>query len=429
MTTQMILALAVLVLMIVLIMFDVLPFGAPPLLADFLLVVLGLADIKTAFGGFTNNSVVMIAGFMAVMAALQKTRFMGKLKETMISLVTKGGYKSYALLIIIVMAGAALAGGGSTGYYVLILSLITAIPYQKQLPTSKLMMPLGFATNHPLVPFNVALYFGVATTVLESAGWTAGMSMAKFSLVNFCLSLGFLVWALMAYKLLPDHPIQEPTVDQKKNADGLDSEDALTPWQENVTIFAFGASVVCMMLMNQLGNIALAIPGLFGFILILTKVISFKEFRENYFAPVMIMMAGVVGVADALANTGFTAMVGDAVAAALGTNANPFIVIFLFAALTSTAACVTGSNMGSVYIFAPIAVATCMALNLNPIAAAAAVTCAGWQGHYMPIDGLPALIFGMGKYSMKEFWKFTVPMYIIRLIFLCAGAVIIFPMK
>ncbi|SFG13068.1 SLC13 family permease [Oribacterium sp. WCC10] len=428
MTTQMILALAVLVLMIALIMFDVLPFGAPPILAGFLLVALGLADVKTAFGGFTNNSVVMIAGFMAVMAALQKTRFMTKLKEIMINLVTKGGYKSYAFLIIIVMAGAALAGGGSTGYYVLILSLITAIPYQKQLPTSKLMMPLGFATNHPLIPFNVALYFGVASTVLESAGWTGGMSMAKFSIVNFCLSLGFLVWALLAYKLLPDHPIQEPTVDQQKNADGLDVV-TLTSTQENLTVVAFIASVVCMMLMNTIGDIAYVIPGILGFVLILAKVITFKEFRENYFAPVILMMAGVVGVADALANTGFTAMVGDTVAAALGTNANPFVVIFLFAVLTSTAACITGSNMGSVYIFAPIAVATCMALNLNPIAAAAAVTCAGWQGHYMPIDGLPALVFGMGKYSMKEFWKFTIPMYIIRLIFLCAGAVIIFPMK
>ncbi len=55
MTIQMILALAILVIMIGLIMFDVLPFGAPPLLACMLLVVSGLSTVPEAFAGFTNS--------------------------------------------------------------------------------------------------------------------------------------------------------------------------------------------------------------------------------------------------------------------------------------------------------------------------------------------------------------------------------------
>lgn len=47
-------------------------FGAPPLLACLLLVVSGLSTVQQAFAGFVNPSVVMIAGFMVVMAALQK---------------------------------------------------------------------------------------------------------------------------------------------------------------------------------------------------------------------------------------------------------------------------------------------------------------------------------------------------------------------
>ncbi len=59
---------------------------------------------------------------------------------------------------------------------------------------------------------------------------------------------------------------------------------------------------------------------------------------------------GVIGVADALAGTGFTAMVGDAVAGVLGSGVSPFVFIVAFALLTSTCATFTGSNMGSVYI-------------------------------------------------------------------------------
>ena len=427
MTIQMILALAILVIMIGLIMFDVLPFGAPPLLACMLLVVSGLSTVPEAFAGFTNSSVIMIASFMVVLAGVQKTRAMDKVKEALIALVNRGGYKSYVLLVIVVMVGASLVGGGNTGYYVLILSLISTILYTKKMPTSKLMMPLGFATNHPLIPINVALYYGVVSSVLETAGFMEPVSMIKFSAVNFAMAVAFLVWSLVAYRLLPDHPIAAAEVDAQAKIEKTKAVP-MEPWKEKVTVVAFVVSVVGMMLINNLGNMAYVIPGLSAMALLFMKVVDFKEFRENMFAPVILMMAGVIGVADALANSGFTAMIGEAIATALGTSVAPLLVIILFALLTSTCATFTGSNMGSVYIFAPIAIAACMSLGLNPTAAAAAVVVSGWQGGYMPIDGMPAMIMGMGKYKLPEFWKFTVPMYLIRIIALSVAAAVIFPM-
>lgn len=427
MTTQMILALAILIIMILLIMFDVLPFGAPPILACFLLVVTGLSTVSEAFAGFANSSVIMIASFMVVLAAVQKTKFMDTVKNALISLVNKGGYKSYALLVIVVMLGASLVGGGNTGYYVLILSLISTIPYTKKMPTSRLMMPLGFATNHPLIPFNVALYYGVASSVLETAGFTEKISMVKFSVVNFAMAIAFLVWCLVAYKLLPDHPIAAAEADADAKIAKTKAVE-MPAWKEKATVIAFVVSVIGMMLINTLGNAAYVIPGIAAMFLLLIDVVNFKEFRENMFAPVILMMAGVIGVADALANSGFTAMIGEAIANGVGSNVAPVLIVLIFALLTSTCATFTGSNMGSVYIFAPIAIAACMSLGLNPTAAAAAVVVSGWQGGYMPIDGMPAMIMGMGAYKLPEFWKFTVPMYLIRIIVLSAAACVIFPM-
>ncbi len=77
------------------------------------------------------------------------------------------------------------------------------------------------------------------------------------------------------------------------------------------------------------------------------------------------MMAGVIGVADALAGTGFTAMVGDAVAGVLGSGVSPFVFIVAFALLTSTCATFTGSNMGSVYILPPSPLPPVLALGLT----------------------------------------------------------------
>lgn len=289
-----------------------------------------------------------------------------------------------------------------------------------------LPLPLGFATNHPLVPINVALHFGVAVTVLETAGYTEGFSMVNFSLMNVFMSLAFLIWCLVAYRFLPDHPINDLTEESEAV---LDKEAQTMPaWKEYCTIGAFVVSVIGMMLTSQLGAIANVIPGLAGAFVLFIGILDFKEVRDNMGAPVILMMAGVIGVADALANSGFTAMVGTAAANILGASVGPFLILVIFALLTSTMATFTGSNMGSVFVFAPIAISAFMALGLNPIAAAAAVTVSGWNGGYMPIDGMPALIYGMGKYNLPQFWKFTIPMYFIRIFALCLGAVILFPM-
>ncbi|MBA1702608.1 membrane transport protein, partial [Escherichia coli] len=85
------------------------------------------------------------------------------------------------------------------------------------------------------------------------------------------------------------------------------------------------------------------IPGLAGAFVLMIDVLDFKEVRDHMGAPVILMMAGVIGVADALAGTGFTAMVGDAVAGVLGSGVSPFVFIVAFALLTSTCATFTGS--------------------------------------------------------------------------------------
>ena len=420
MTLSMILSLVVLVAMIAMILFDVLPFGMPPIACCILIVIFGslfgsqmtdLADpwdISYAFAGFTNNMI-------------------SKVKEVMTKLVEKGGFKSYVLLLIVVMLGASILGMGSTAFYVLIFSLVVTMPYSDKLPGSKLMLPLGIASNHPLIPINVALQYGVAVSVLAASGLQQGITMVQFAIVTFFLSMGFLVWAIIGYKFLPSHPVAEPTVENSAVLED-DGSAVMTSWKETAAILAFVVSIVAMMLVDTLGQLSYIIPGAAAIFMVLIKVLDFNEFRDNLFSPIILMTAGVIPVANALADSGLSTLVGNSVAAFVGTGVPPFLLLIIFTVLCSTFACFTGSQVGIVMIFAPIAIAVCQGLGYNPTAACVAVTLSGWAGHYMPIDGLPAMAYGMGKYTMVEFWKFTIPQYVIRILFLCAGALIVFPM-
>ena len=424
MTTQMIIALAITAFMVVLIMMDKLPFGAPPLLACLLLVVFGIADIKAAFAGFSNATIIMLAEFMAIIAALQKTSFIANFKKTMFNMASKGGFKAYVLMILIVMLGCSLFGTGSTAYYVLTIGLLSTLPYSKQLPPSKIIMTAGFAANHPLLPFNTALQYGIVLAVLNSAGVIANVPVAKFAIVNLALSIGFLVNCILQYKLLPDHPIAAATDEAKLQG----SESTLPKWKEQVTYVAFVVAVVGMILQSFIGDAGYAIPGLCVGVILVIGVMDFKEIRDAISAPIILMSAGVIGVADALGSTGLTNLVGETVAGMLGNSINPFILIFVFCILTSVLATMTGSTIGTVYVFAPLAIATCTSLGLDPTAAACAIVISGWCGHFLPIDGMPAMVMGVGNYNIAEFWKFTIPQYFIRLLFLTAGSLLIFPM-
>lgn len=427
MTLQMILALAILVIMIVLIMTNKLPFGAPPLLAGCLLVVAGSFfgadwevkwDVPYAFAGFTNTSVWMIAFFMVVLAAFQKTSFTVRLRDQMFKLVEKGGFKGYLLLLVLVMAACLATGGHSTGFYVLILGLVATIPYDKKLPTSKLLMPLGFACYHPV---NIAVNFGLCLGILESAKIaTANVSMGSFFVLTLFGCVGYFIWCAVGYRFLPDHPIAE----QQEKSDGVIKTD-LTSNQEILTVAALIISVVGMMFVSQLGDVAYVLPGILAFLLLGFKVITWDEMRNNLFSPVVLMMCCAIPVANALADSGLTALVGNMVADA-AMSMPLFGLVFVFCLLTSLSTTLTGAAFASAYIFVPIVIAACVSLGVDPLGPAAATTMSAFAGGFLPIDGLPALVFGMGNYSMKEFWKFTVPMWIVNCLFLAIGAVLIF---
>lgn len=424
MTIPMIITLAIVVLMIGMIMSDKFSFGAPPLVACCLLVLTGVSTIQDAFAGFVDSNVVMIAGFMAVMAALQKTSMMGKVQNVMAKVASKGGFKAYVLLLLVVMLAASLTGA-TTGYYVMVLTIVASIPYNKNLPNSKLLMPLGFASGKALLPINVAFFMGLASSLLDSTGFAGTIPMPKFAIMSFIGSIGYLIWALIGYRLLPDHDISNGanSVSEKK----AEETPALPKWKEYCTYVAFLASVAGMMFASSLGEIAYIFPAVATAFLCLIGVFNFKEVRNNVFSPLILMMASVIGVANALASSGFTAMVGTAVAKSMGGNVNPFFLILIFSLLTSACATLTGASIGSLFIFAPIGIATCISLGINPTGMAAAVTASAWCGGFLPIDGLPALILGMGKYKLSQFLKYTIPMYLIGILSLVIGAMIAFP--
>lgn len=425
MTIQMTIALFIVVGMIVAIMMDKYSFSAPAIAAMILMVITGVSSVEVAFKGFVDTNVIMVAGFMAVMAALQKTNLMDDIKSVMAKLAQKGGFTAYAAIILVVMLGSSVFGGGNTGFYVMVLTIAASIPYDKKLPNSKLLMPMGFSTGRAILPISVAFFMGLSASLLDGTGFGDQVTMPKYSGMIAIMSVFYLIWTLIAFKLLPDYDVSGGKNNVEEKAE--EKKDTISKGQETLVYICAAVSIIGMMMASEIGEIAYVLPLLCTAVLVFAGVFSFKEARNQVFSPLILMMASVIGVAESLANTGFTAMLGEAVARALGGNVSMFWLILSFCFLISACATLTGASIGSVFVFAPIAIAACTSMGMNPTGLACAMVAAAWGGGFLPVDGLPAMILGMGKYKLKDFFKFSIPMYLLQIFGLSLGAYLMFP--
>ena len=342
----------------------------------------------------------------------------------MLSIASRGGFKSYLLIILVVMLVCSLFGSGLTAYYVFTIGLLATFPDNRALPPSRILMPAGFAANHPLIPINVAFQYGVAVVVLESVGFMEGVSYIRFMVVNLFFSAGFFLNCVLQYRFLPDHPIAQ-TAEQVQEED---EEVLLSKKQEILTYVCFIISVASMMANSYIGEAGYAIVGICAGVLLVFGVMDFKELRNAISSPIILMSAAVVGIAETLNSVGLIALVGDAVANTLGSDIHPFLLIFGFCLLTTVLTTTTGATNGTIFMLAPLAISACAQMGLDPTAAAVAVVVAGDGGHFLPLDGMPAMIMGTGKYTLTEFWKFTIPQYFLRLLALSLGTYLMFPM-
>ena len=428
MTTNMIITLAIVIAMVVVIISDKLPFGAPALLAAALLVVTNQIDVATAFSGFTDKNVIMIMGFMATMAALQKTTFIHRLEGVLTKFAKKGGIVGFILLILVIMAVGNFISG--TAFYILVITLVSTIPYNKELPTSRILIPSAFATySSGWLPNSVVLFAGLVASLCESAGYTGDttINVGKFCLMNLAWSVVYLIWAVIAHKFLPDRDISDNKENDELAGGKKEFVKTLSDTQETVVYVLYVVMLLSLVFQSKIpGEISYGLPILIAGVYMCVGALSFKEMLGSMFSPVMIMMASVIGVAQGMAASGLSAFIGGKIAGILGASPSLFVLVLIFALLTSILATFTGASFGSLFITGPIGIALCMQYGLNPVPLALACVKSAWINYFMPIDGMPALTMGVGKYKLTEFWRFVLPMWILNMLTVVSLSVILF---
>lgn len=418
MTSQMIITLLVVIGMVVVIIMDKLPFGAPALIAATLLVVLGQTDIATAFSGFTDKNVILIMGFMVCTAAFMKTKATYSIKAMLFKLSSKGGRMGLLVLLLALYVAKNFITG--TAQYILVITLIASIPYSKALPNSQILLPAVLAPAPTILPSGAAMMIGIAASLCEKSGYQADIPLSKYMLVGWVWSAIYLVYAIFMYKVLPDKDISQNANSEEKMDPNAPFVPVLKDWQQSVVYVLYAVLIIAMFFLSKLGDIGYALPLLIAGVYLAIGAIDFKTMLGTMFSPVMIMMASIIGVAATMANCGLSGYIGSLIAGAMGGSPSLFSLVLVFSLLTSLMATFTGASFGSLFVFAPIGISLCMSLGYSPVPLVMACTTAAWTNYIMPIDGMPALAMGTGQYKLTQFWKYTIPMYVIQIVLYAA---------
>ena len=294
------------------------------------------------------------------------------------SLVTKFARTERGLIVAIMVIVGMMSGFlSNTGTAAVLIPVVIGIAAKSGYKRSRLLMPLVFA---------------------------AAMG-GNLSLIG-----GFLFYATVGFKILPNHD----TVDTE-NSIFDESKDfrQVLKWKKVLSLVILIVTMIGMIFEEELG-IKLCITGCVGAVLLLlTGVISEKDALKSIDLKTIFLFGGTLSLAKALETTGAGKLIADRVIGALGENPSP--VVFTFAVFILC--CIMTnfmSNTATTAMMAPICVSIAQGMGADPRAVLMACVIGGSCAYATPI-GMPAntMVVGAGNYKFMNYVKAGMPLIVI----------------
>lgn len=350
------------------------PLGLTSMIVCIGLVITGVLSVGDAFNGFVNSNVILFVAMFIVGGALFETGMANEIG----SLVTKFARTERGLIVAIMVIVGMMSGFlSNTGTAAVLIPVVIGIAAKSGYKRSRLLMPLVFA---------------------------AAMG-GNLSLIG-----GFLFYATVGFKILPNHD----TVDTENSIFDESKDFSQVPkWKKVLSLVILIVTMIGMIFEEELG-IKLCITGCFGAVLLLlTGAISEKDALKSIDLKTIFLFGGTLSLAKALETTGAGKLIADRVIGALGENPSP--VVFTFAVFILC--CIMTnfmSNTATTAMMAPICVSIAQGMGADPRAVLMACVIGGSCAYATPI-GMPAntMVVGAGNYKFMNYVKVGMPLIVI----------------
>ncbi|HEY0567532.1 MAG TPA: SLC13 family permease [Xanthobacteraceae bacterium] len=150
-------------------------------------------------------------------------------------------------------------------------------------------------------------------------------------------------------------------------------------------------------------------------LIVLTRVLTIKEAYAAVEAPILVLLACLIPISDAISNTGGAELIAGGLAQVSGALPSVgAVALVMFAAMALTPFL---NNAATVLIMAPIAASVAVKLGLSPDPFLMAVAIGAACDFLTPIGHqCNTLVMGPGGYRFGDYWRLGLPLSVIVLV-------------
>lgn len=392
---QMYLVLGLLIFMIVMFFTHKVPYGVTTMTCCVVLALTGVFQIQEAFSGLANKTTILIACMFTIAYAFGKTSLINKIRASMEKIKGKSGIAFIIFLFLVTIVLAQLMG--RTAIISIIALFLVSLDDNDEICASRMI----FAAFSVMAAWSLKFPVGLGATMSATANaYYEGiinnpdlmLLPGDFLKVAFLPATALTVYALFAWKLIPQHGVNTASVKEVKASEGISRRDELIINTVFIVVligFLFGAKI---------GSLMYVIPA-----------------------------AGVLVMSDAIGKSGVGDMIGNSLLNLLGEHPSGIVVLLVFA-VTTIVMTTFMSNTGTSAVLTPIAASLSMVAGMDPRGIVLIINIASIMAIAFPSGSAEcALAFAIGQHEPGKLLKYTVPYLLIAVITLVISANIFFP--
>ncbi len=418
--------LIILAVMIVLFILKPIPASAAGVLGCTLMVLLGVADFDTAFSGFSNSIVLLMAGAMVVGIAMFKTGAAQIIGRAVMK-VSGGKEKTYLL--------AACAVAGILSMFLANTAILAAFI---AITDSVSRVSHGIKNRNIVLPLALAVMFGGASTLIGCTpqltangimSEMAGIEMGMWDLTGPGLTLFavFLVYTYffgyrLGHRIWGDRCIVGSTVDEEKIRSVV--EGKFDGWRVGLML-----GITAAMLISYITSfIPVALTAISAALLcVIFGLCSVEDIEKELDWNTVVFLASCLGLAHGLTVAGSGEIVADLVSGVLGDVDSPLLIFAVIVFITLFISQFI-TNSTAIIITLPMAMSMCDLYGMNHMAFTIGITLGASIACCTPLAAAQITMTQVAGYEFADYMKYCFPLTVICYIAIIVAVPVFFPL-
>lgn len=417
-------ALIVLAVCVVLFISDWIPASVTAVLGCILMYLVGACDFNSVFAGFSSDVVVLVVGSMVVGVAMFDTGAARVIAKQCIHL-SKGNERRF-ILFAGVVGGILSAFLANTAVVACFLPIIDSVARTSKMSRRNMTMAITFG----------AMYGGSLTLVGSTPQLTAnsimepilGYSVGMYDYLGpgLCVFVAYVLYTqLIGYKLGIKIWGDRPEVDCLCEGEPEDFLDEPVDTKKVVTMLA----IFCGMIISYTSQL---IPSamtatIAALLCVILKLTNEKSVFEGISWGPVFMLAGTLGIATGLSQSGAGELMANFVFSVVGESASPMLIFAVFVVLSNVLSNFA-ANSTTVIILLPMAIGACQTYGWNPIAFTIGIVMAANLACCTPIAHPQVTMTLVAGYKFSDYVKYNGIMSLAVVVIVILTTPIFFPL-